>query len=202
MMGTEPGFNNACPLEENMKRQIEGLWKSVLAVIFVALIWLSINMIACAQSAAQDVMPVLEGLDPVILLQGKEVQGNLKITSTRGNFQYFFASEENKAAVEKDSARYEIQLNGACARMGPPVTGDPALYTVYQGRIYIFGSGECKKRFEAAPAHYLETEGEVKPKAVTPDALKKGQALIEKAVAAMGGASLIDGLASYQEKST
>jgi len=131
------------------------------------------------------------------------VQGNLKLTVTRGTFQYFFANEETKALFAKDPGRYEIQLGGACARMGPPVTGNPDLYSVYQGRIYIFGSGDCKKRFDAAPAKYLEAEGEAQPKfAVTPAAMQKGRALIEKAVAAMGDATLIDGLASYQEQST
>ena len=126
-------------------------WKSACAVIFVALVLLTVSRIAPAQSSAKDLTPVLEGLDPVLLVQGKEVQGNLKITVTRGNFQYFFASEENRATFEKDAARYEIQLNGACARMGPPVTGDPDLYSIYKGRIYIFGSGECKTRFDATP---------------------------------------------------
>jgi YHS domain-containing protein len=148
-------------------------------------------------------VPVLEGLDPVMLVQGKEVQGDLKISVTRGTFQYLFASAENKAAFEKDPARYEIQLEGACARMGAPVTGNPDLYTVHQGRIYIFGSADCKKRFEAAPQKYLESANEAGPRTpATPEAVKKARALIDGAVAAMGGAARIDGLASYEEKST
>ncbi|HVQ40125.1 MAG TPA: hypothetical protein VMS31_21475, partial [Pyrinomonadaceae bacterium] len=108
-----------------------------------------------------------------------------------------------KATFEKDPTRYEIQLGGTCARMGPAVTGNPDLFTVYQGRIYIFGSGDCKTRFEAAPAKYLESEGGARVNVtVTPEGLKKGQALIEKAVAAAGGAAQIDGLNTYQEKST
>lgn len=154
------------------------------------------------QSSTRDIVPVLEGLDPVMLVQGKEVQGDLKIAVTRGKFQYLFASAENKAAFEKDPARYEIQMDGACARMGSPVTGNPDLYTVYKGRIYIFGTGDCKKKFEAAPENYLEDEAGARTKAaLTPEALSKGQSLIEKAVAAAGGAARIDGLTSYQEKS-
>lgn len=156
-----------------------------------------------AQTGAGDAVPVLEGLDPIMLVQGKEVQGNLKISVTRGKFQYLFANAENKVTFEKDPNRYEIQLDGSCARMGPPVTGNPDLYTVYQGKIYIFGSGDCKTNFEAAPAKYLAAEGGVTTKVtVTAEGLKKGQALIEKAVAAAGGAPQIDGLTSYQEKST
>jgi YHS domain-containing protein len=186
-----------------MNSPFESRWKTVPAIIFGVIVLLCLSGVASSQSSAQDAVPVLEGLDPVMLVQGKEVQGNLKITLTRGDFQYMFASEDNKAAFEKDPARYEIQLDGSCARMGLPVRGNPDLYTVYQGRIYIFGSGECKTRFEAAPTNYLEGESGAKTKiALTPEGLKKGEALIEKAVTAMGSAKLIDGLTNYQEKST
>jgi YHS domain-containing protein len=146
---------------------------------------------------AETVIP-LEGLDPVLLTQGKEVMGNMKIFVVRGRYQYLFANEENKALFEKNPERYEIQLQSSCARMGPQINGNPDLYTVYQERIYIFGSGECKKLFDATPEKYLETAS-AKPFTATPEATQKGQALIDKAVAAMGGAAKIDGLTSVQE---
>lgn len=184
-----------------MKKRFGEIRKSLPTAI-VAIVLLLSAVAAYGQSSARDVVPVLEGLDPVMLVQGKEVQGDLKISVTRGKFQYLFANAQNKASFEKEPARYEIQLEGACARMGAPVTGNPDLYTVHQGRIYIFGSEECKKRFDAAPQNYLETANypAAKP-AVTPEAAMKARALIETAVAAMGGASRIDGLTSYQEKS-
>jgi YHS domain-containing protein len=182
-----------------MKSCFELLRKSIPVLIFCIVLWLSVSSMALAQSSADKAVPVLEGLDPVMLVQGKEVQGNLKIAVTRGQYQYLFANEENKAAFEKDPARYEIQLDGACARMGPPVYGNTDLYSVYQGRIYIFGSGGCKKAFDAAPEKYFALEA--KSKAAAPEALKKGRALIEQAVAALGGAARLDGLTSYQEKS-
>ncbi|MCI0391285.1 MAG: hypothetical protein MOB07_21295 [Acidobacteria bacterium] len=166
---------------------------------------LLMSAVFVGQAAAQQRPPqdALEGLDPVMLVQGKEVQGEMNITVTRGQFRYMFASAANKAIFEQDPARYEIQLNGECARMGAPVYGNPDLFTVYQGRIYIFGSGGCKKRFDAAPENYLEAKSADKPKAaLTPEALQKGQSLIDKAVAAAGGAAQIDGVTSYQEKST
>jgi len=183
-----------------MKSYFEGLRRSVPALIFSVIVWLSVSGIASAQSSNDKVMPVLEGLDPIELVQGKEVMGNLKITVTRGPYQYLFANAENKAAFEKDPTRYEIQLDGACARMGPPVYGNVDTYSVYQGHIYIFGSADCKKRFDATPEKYLAPEGSAKSKAAAPEALKKGQALIEQAVTALGGAARLDGLTSYQEK--
>lgn len=189
--------------QEEIVRNRFGRRRKSLPTAIVAIVLLLSAVTVYSQSSARDVVPVLEGLDPVMLVQGKEVQGDLKIFVTRGKFQYLFANAENKASFVKDPARYEIQLEGACARMGAPVTGNPDLYTVHQGRIYIFGSDECKKRFDAAPQDYLETANEATPKTVvTPEAARKATALIETAVVAMGGASRIDGLISYQEKST
>ncbi len=143
----------------------------------------------------------IEGLDPVMLAQGKETQGELNISVTRGQFRYLFANDANKAAFERDPSRYEIQLNGACARMGAPVGGNPDLYTVHKGRIYIFGSENCKKLFVAAPEKYLDLgEAASESTPATPEALKRGQTLIDKAVSAMGGAAKLDGLASYREQ--
>ena len=177
--------------------------RDLVAALICLVICLSTGGFTTAQTPDQETTPALEGLDPVLLVQGKEIQGNVKISVIRGAFQYYFANAENKAEFEKDPAHYEIQLQGACARMGAPVNGNPDLYSVYKNRIYIFGSGECKKRFDATPAKYLESESGAQPKIeLNPEALKKGQALIEKAVVAMGGAALVDGLVSYEEKST
>jgi YHS domain-containing protein len=172
-----------------------------LLILTVTLLGWTIST-ANAQTAAasrETVIP-LEGLDPVMLSQGKEVQGDITYTVTRGKFQYLFASAENKATFEKDPARYEIQLNGHCARMGAPTGGNPDLYAVHNGRIYIFGSEECQTVFKAAPEKYLEVPA---PPKSPPNAemVKRGQQLIAKAAAAIGGAKL-DQLASFQRRDT
>ncbi len=160
-----------------------------------------IVLLACAtatvvaQGSAETLIP-LEGLDPVMLSQGKEVQGNLKLTVKRGRFEYLFANAENKATFEKDPSRYEIQLDGHCARMGAPTTGDPDLYAVHNGRIYVFGSEDCQTLFKAAPEKYLEVPAT--PKSPTAEMVKRGQELIAKAVEALGSASKLDQLQSFQ----
>jgi YHS domain-containing protein len=161
-----------------------------LLLIIVALTY----SVASAQAPAT-VIP-LEGLDPVMLTQGKEVQGDMKYKVTRGPFQYLFASAETKATFEKDPARYEIQLNGYCARMGAPTGADPDLYYVHKGRIYIFGSEECQTLFKGAPEKYLEVPPP--PKAPPTEAMiKRGQELIAKAVGVLGGSKL-DQLQTFQ----
>jgi YHS domain-containing protein len=142
----------------------------------------------------------LEGLDPVLLTQGKEVLGKMNIYAIRGQYKYLFSSEENKSIFEKNSSQYEIQLGGSCARMGPQVGGHPDIFAVHQGRIYLFGSSHCQELFIASPEKYLEPAlPEMK---ASPEAIDKGRALIEKAVAAMGGAAKTDALTSYQETSS
>lgn len=154
--------------------------------MFKSLCSLLLIIVFTAAANAQDTETLipLEGLDPVMLSQGKEVQGDLKYKILRGRFEYLFANEANKATFEKDPTKYEIQLDGHCARMGAPTTGNPDLYAVHNGRIYIFGSEECQTLFKATPAKYLEIP--VAPKSPTAEMVKRGQELITKAAEALG----------------
>lgn len=162
---------------------------------FCSLLILIIFISIAAAQSPETVIP-LEGLDPVLLSQGKEAQGDMKYKVTRGRFQYLFANEENKAAFEKDPSKYEIQLDGHCARMGAPTGGDPDLYAVHNGRIYIFGSEECQTRFKATPEKYLEVPAA--PKSPSAEMVKQGQELIAKAAEALGAGSKLDQIRSYQ----
>jgi YHS domain-containing protein len=152
---------------------------------------------AQASSASPEPLIPLEGLDPVMLSQGKEVQGDMKFKVTRGQFQYIFANAENKAVFEKKPARYEIQLDGHCARMGAPTTGNPDLYTVHNERIYIFGSEACQTAFKAAPEKYLEVPAAPKS-APTAEMIKRGDELLDKAIAALGGGPKLNQVVSFQ----
>lgn len=157
------------------------------------------------QSSKDDSVIPLEGLDPVFLTRGKETQGDEKFSVKRGRFRYLFASAETKATFEQEPGRYEIQLGGVCARMGPSTQGNPDLFTVHDGRIYIFGSAACVKMFKETPGKYLEGDAAASASNVSPpaeDSLRRGRALIEKAVAAAGGAARVDGIVSYQERGT
>src|SRR5215218_7584649 len=140
----------------------------------------------------------LDGVDPVALLStGKEVSGKAEFKVTRGKFEYLFASAENKAAFEKTPEKYEIQLNGACARMQGGVTGNPSDYAVVDGKIYIFGSDDCHKKFVAAPEKFLPKPAPPMP--ATPAAAQQGRALLDKVAQAVGGAQRLDAVTAYIE---
>jgi YHS domain-containing protein len=153
-----------------------------------------------AGAAAQTppVVEALDGIDPVVLLQqGNEVFGKADLAVERGRFRYLFSSAETRAVFERDPSKYEIQLGGACARMGAAARGNPSDYLVHNGRIYIFGSDECHQRFAAAPEKYLAPPPPPLPSSA--EAAAKGRALLDRLAAALGGADRIAGISSYVE---
>jgi len=167
----------------------------------IAIPILSVALISLASAQGRPAaVEALDGVDPVLLVQGKEVSGKPDLKVVRGGFEYSFASADTKATFEKDPAKYEIQLNGLCARMGKATGGRPSDFLVHDGRIYIFGSDECHKKFASEPAKYL-------PPAPVPmrgssRATADGRALIERTVKAIGGAARVDPIATYVETSS
>jgi YHS domain-containing protein len=169
----------------------------------VAAVSLAAVFIVAPAHAQQKAGPpqALDGIDPVVLIQqGKEVFGKAQFAVVRGGFEYQFSSAETKAAFEGDPAKYEIQLNGSCARMGGGVGGNPSDFAVVGGRIYIFGSDDCHKRFVAAPAKFIPKPAPPMPADAA--ALAQGRTLVERAVAALGGSAAIDAVRTYAESST
>ncbi len=134
-------------------------------------------------------------VDPVELLGGREVPGDTALALTWGRYTYVFATPRNRAAFEADPSRYEIQLGGACARMGPlSGEGSPGLFAVHDGKIYIFASAQCRGSFLKRGGELLEAEDPLP--AWTPESVERGQALLDRAALAMGGAAAIDGISS------
>jgi YHS domain-containing protein len=145
----------------------------------------------------QGPVEALDGADPVLVVQGKDVLGKPDLRVVRGRYIYLFSTPGTKAIFEKDPEKYEIQLNGSCARMGPPTGGNPSDFYVHDGRIYIFGSDDCHKKFAAAPEKYLPRP--VLPMPTAAAAVSAGKKLLDRAVAATGGAAAVDGLTSLTE---
>jgi YHS domain-containing protein len=162
---------------------------------------LSVALISLAYAQGRPaVVEALDGVDPVLLVQGKEVSGKPELKVVRGGFEYSFVSADTKAAFEKEPAKYEIQLNGLCARMGKATGGRPSDFVVHEGRTYIFGSDECHKKFAADPAKYLPPAPVPMP--ASSRAAADGRALLERTVAAIGGAARVDPMATYVETSS
>jgi YHS domain-containing protein len=158
---------------------------------------LTIVTLASEVRAQQPAVEALDGVDPVLLVQGKEVSGKPDLKVVRGRFEYLFSSADTKAAFERSPSQYEIQLNGLCARMGKATGGRPADYLVYEGKIYIFGSDDCHRKFQAEPKKYLPVAAAPLP--ASKKIIEEGRALVERVVTAVGGGAKLDGITTYVE---
>jgi YHS domain-containing protein len=160
------------------------------------LVFLMAAAVAAAQGPKKPV-EALDGLDPVMLVQGKEVPGKSALSVVHGRFTYLFSTAETRATFEREPGKYEIQLGGICARMGKTAGGNPSDYLVHDGKIYIFGSDDCHKQFQLAPAKYLESAHATFP--TSADAAARGRKLLDAVVRTTGDGAKLDSLTSYVE---
>lgn len=135
-------------------------------------------------------------LDAVEVLSGRETPGDAAIFVDHYNFRYLFATPANREAFLKDPSKYEVQLGGACGKMGPlSGTGSPARHAVCDGKLYFFASDGCRETFKKDPAARLDPP-DAKP---TGDAaaMKRGREMFERMVTAMGGAARLNAINAY-----
>ena len=108
-----------------------------------------------ASAAASDAKLALDGLDPVELIQGQTAQGQPRYSAERGDFRYWFKSEENRSKFASDPEKYGLQLNGKCV-LSDSMPGTQKLHTVVDGRIYLGASEHCIGRFKESPGTFVD----------------------------------------------
>ncbi len=93
---------------------------------------------------------MLRGFDPVAYFtQATHLRGRPEFRSEHDGVVYRFASAEHKAMFDREPARYAPQYGGFCTNgiaYGIPWGGDPDVWTIADGKLYIFG-GEASKRY-------------------------------------------------------
>lgn len=105
--------------------------------------------------AEEDAAPLaLRGLDPVRLLQGEEVGGEEDLAVVHNGYRYLFGEEATREVFEGDPERYRIQNQTCPVVLG--ATPDPALFAVYDGKIWAFATEECVEEFHRDPDLYVE----------------------------------------------
>jgi YHS domain-containing protein len=105
-------------------------------------------------TAAVQPLLALKGLDPVLLVQGREEMGKPEIIATNGRYKYQFVSEPNRVKFAADPAAFSIQ-NDTCLVV-PGARVDPSLFVVHDGKIYGFATDDCVAHFKSAPTDYLK----------------------------------------------
>ena len=73
---------------------------------FAAAVFVVAALSMPARAQQPTVVDALDGVDPVLLIQGKEVAGKPELKVVRGRFAYLFSSPETKATFEQEPAKY------------------------------------------------------------------------------------------------
>jgi putative intracellular protease/amidase/YHS domain-containing protein len=130
----------------------------IIALTCLLLVWSSGRAIPAAGDDVQEPRGevVLKGLDPISLLEGKEVPGVELLGTTRGRFRYLFADTKHKTLFDANPGRYAVQ--GEMCTMMPTAPASPDLFIVHEGKIFLFGSPACRASFMADPAAFLVTK--------------------------------------------
>lgn len=83
----------------------------------------------------------VDGYDPVAYFtQGKPVEGSKQHALEWNGATWRFASAENRAAFEKEPAKYAPQYGGYCAwavSQGYTADADPEAWTIVDGKLYL-----------------------------------------------------------------
>jgi YHS domain-containing protein len=98
----------------------------------------------------------LSGYDPVSYFSpGHPEQGSASFSYPFDNTNYFFTSEKHRKMFVANPQRYAPLFRGYCATgvaSGEKPEGDPQLWTIYHGKLLVFGNQQAKSTFEADPA--------------------------------------------------
>jgi YHS domain-containing protein len=98
---------------------------------------------------------ILNGYDAVAYFkQHKPVKGSPANKSSYEGATYLFASTADKADFDKDPAKYAPQYGGFCAHgmsLGKQNPGDPTLFTIHKGKLYLCSDPAAHKAFLSNP---------------------------------------------------
>lgn len=155
--------------------------------------------LASSAAFAQPMHDRVMRVDVVELVAGnKPVEGKAEHAATHGKYTYWFISEENMMKFLMNEDKYAIQLNGACARMGPlSGEGTTKLFAMHDGKVYLFASEQCKARFESDPAKCIDVDDA--PPQTTDEERARGRLLLGRAVDAFACTAGIDNLQTLRQ---
>jgi len=98
---------------------------------------------------------ILKGYDPVAYFtQKKAVKGSAKYQTTYKGATYYFSSAADLATFKKSHSRYVPQYGGFCANgiaNRQASAGDPTVFFVLKGKLYVCASPEAGKEFNSNP---------------------------------------------------
>jgi YHS domain-containing protein len=102
----------------------------------------------------------LWGYDPVsYFTAGRPEQGSAEFSFQFDDTTYWFASEEHRKMFAADPEHYAPQFKGYCAlsvARGLKVEADPEAWTIWNGKLFVFGSKDAVPKFKANPGEIAD----------------------------------------------
>ncbi len=102
----------------------------------------------------------LNGYDPTSYFDGEPVKGDAQYSADVANATYIFASQENLDKFLADPDAYRPAYGGHCAyalgKRGVLVHGDPKVWTVYNGVLYINFSRGVQRKWLPKKDEFIE----------------------------------------------
>ncbi|MEP3045874.1 MAG: YHS domain-containing (seleno)protein [Roseibium sp.] len=103
----------------------------------------------------------LRGVDPVsYFTNGAPQDGNFAITEVHNGATYRFVSEESRETFKQDPEKYLPAYGGFCAfgtAMGVKVDGDPDLWKIVDGKLYLNLSPSIQERWNTDVPGFIST---------------------------------------------
>ena len=102
----------------------------------------------------------LWGYDPVSYFTvGHPEQGSAEFSFQFDDTSYWFASEEHRKMFAADPEHYAPQFKGYCAlsvARGLKIEADPEAWTIWNGKLFVFGSKDAVPKFKANPGEFAD----------------------------------------------
>jgi YHS domain-containing protein len=129
------------------------------------------TLLTAARAAAFNVDAkglLLRGYDPVAYFAtGAPVKGDPKLTASHNGVTVYFASAANREVFAKEPDKYLPAYGGFCAygvASGAKVDGDPTVWKIVDGRLYLNINKSIGRTFAADPATYIRRAEQNWPK--------------------------------------
>ena len=109
---------------------------------------------------AEDNNLAVGGFDTVSYFSGTPVEGSAEFTTTYQGAEYQFASQENLDTFLLEPAKFAPQFGGHCAygaAKEAAFPGDPAVYAVVDGKLYLNLNSDVQQLWNADQAGYIST---------------------------------------------
>jgi YHS domain-containing protein len=117
-----------------------------LQACLVAWVALSFGAAFAQSGAPSPVRVALKGYDPVAYFtEGKPVKGSATLAHDFDEARYYFSSPKHRDLFAGNPDRYAPRFGGYCTgsmSRGVKNEGDPEIWVIEDGRLYVFGSGK------------------------------------------------------------